>query len=230
MAAIGLVISQSSGSQAIDDGTQLAAAERSASERASRGGARSDEGKLAASIASATERNEFGAPSDMPDATTTTVAAETTTTLLAKTSASAQSPSAPSQPKAPAQSPTPAATAAPKAPSERSSQINKQLSAARGETTTTTTTTTAPPRNVDTGVVGNDVWSRLAMCESGGRNYSAGPYYGYFQFLPSTWRSLGGAGMPHQHTYLEQKDMAIKLQARSGWGQWPVCSKRIGAA
>jgi hypothetical protein len=93
----------------------------------------------------------------------------------------------------------------------------------------TTTTTSAPPSN-DTGVVGDDVWTKLAQCESGNRNDTGAPYYGYFQFSASTWTSLGGTGLPSDHTYDEQKAMAIKLQARSGWGQWPVCSKKIGAA
>lgn len=73
---------------------------------------------------------------------------------------------------------------------------------------------------------GDDVWVRLAQCESGMRNDLGAPYYGYFQFSPTTWRSIGGTGLPSDHSYEVQLAMAKKLQARSGWGQWPVCGKR----
>lgn len=86
-----------------------------------------------------------------------------------------------------------------------------------------------------------DVWSRLADCETGDRrkdesiiwgtrrNSNTGNgYYGYFQFTERTWRSVGGTGLPHQHSYDVQRSMAIKLQQRSGWGQWPDCRRRLG--
>ncbi len=75
------------------------------------------------------------------------------------------------------------------------------------------------------------VWDRLAQCESNGNwsNISAnGMYYGGLQFLPSTWRSVGGSGMPHEASREEQIYRAQLLQARSGWGQWPACSSRLG--
>lgn len=75
-----------------------------------------------------------------------------------------------------------------------------------------------------------DVWSRLAFCESGGdpsKNTGNG-YYGAFQFSLSTWRSVGGTGYPHEHSYGEQLHRAQILQARSGWGQWPACSRKLG--
>jgi len=61
-------------------------------------------------------------------------------------------------------------------------------------------------------VVG-DVWTRLRSCESGGR-YTT---------------NIGYPGLPHQAPPEVQDEAARKLQARSGWGQWPVCSRRIGA-
>jgi hypothetical protein len=76
-----------------------------------------------------------------------------------------------------------------------------------------------------------DVWTRLRSCESGGR-YTANTgngFYGAYQFLPRTWRTLGYPGLPHQAPPELQDEAARKLQARSGWGQWPVCSRRIGA-
>jgi resuscitation-promoting factor RpfA len=76
-----------------------------------------------------------------------------------------------------------------------------------------------------------DVWARLRQCESGGRyNINSGNgFYGAYQFHPRTWRGLGYPGLPHQAPPEMQDDAARKLQARSGWGQWPVCSRRIGA-
>jgi hypothetical protein len=76
-----------------------------------------------------------------------------------------------------------------------------------------------------------DVWARLRQCESGGR-YSTNTgngFYGAYQFHPRTWRNLGYPGLPHQAPPEVQDEAARKLQARSGWGQWPVCSRRIGA-
>lgn len=105
-------------------------------------------------------------------------------------------------------------------------------------TTTTTerpTTTTAKPSTPssapapkDSGVTGDDTWTKLAACESGNRNDLGAPYYGYFQFSAGTWTAVGGSGLPSDHTYDEQKAMAQKLQARSGWGQWPACARKLG--
>jgi hypothetical protein len=78
--------------------------------------------------------------------------------------------------------------------------------------------------------VGDDVWARLRRCESGGRydiNTGNG-FYGAYQFVPSTWRGLGYTGMPHQAPPHVQDEAAQKLQARSGWGQWPACTRKLG--
>ena len=76
-----------------------------------------------------------------------------------------------------------------------------------------------------------DLWARLRACESGSRyNINSGNgFYGAYQFHPRTWRGLGFPGLPHQAPPEMQDEAARKLQARSGWGQWPVCSRRIGA-
>jgi resuscitation-promoting factor RpfA len=74
------------------------------------------------------------------------------------------------------------------------------------------------------------VWGRLRRCESGGRydiNTGNG-FYGAYQFVPSTWRGLGFPGMPHQAPPHVQDEAAQKLQARSGWGQWPACTRKLG--
>jgi resuscitation-promoting factor RpfB len=78
--------------------------------------------------------------------------------------------------------------------------------------------------------VGTDVWARLRNCESGGRyNIATGNgFYGAYQFMPSTWRGLGYKGLPHQAPPEVQDEAARKLQARSGWGQWPACSRKLG--
>jgi uncharacterized protein YabE (DUF348 family) len=77
---------------------------------------------------------------------------------------------------------------------------------------------------------GNSVWDRLAQCESGG-NWSINTgngFYGGVQFSASTWRAMGGSGLPHQHSRETQIAVAKKLQARAGWGQWPGCSSKLG--
>ena len=73
-------------------------------------------------------------------------------------------------------------------------------------------------------------WSALAGCESGGNPQAvntAGPYYGLYQFLESTWRSVGGTGIPTQHSSSEQTYRAQILYNRSGAGQWPVCGRLL---
>jgi LysM repeat protein len=79
-------------------------------------------------------------------------------------------------------------------------------------------------------VVSGSVWDRLAACESGGNwaiNTGNG-YYGGLQFSLATWRSLGGVGYPHQAGKAEQIKRGQMLQARSGWGQWPACTAKLG--
>ena len=80
-------------------------------------------------------------------------------------------------------------------------------------------------------VLGDDVWARLRQCESGGRyaTNTGNGFFGAYQFHPRTWRTLGYPGLPHQAPPEVQDEAARRLQARSGWGQWPVCSRRIGA-
>jgi len=75
-----------------------------------------------------------------------------------------------------------------------------------------------------------DVWARLRACESGG-NYAANTgngFYGAYQFALGTWHGLGYGGLPSQAPPQVQDEAAQRLQARSGWGQWPSCSRRLG--
>ena len=79
-------------------------------------------------------------------------------------------------------------------------------------------------------VTGNDVWAALARCESGGNpaTNTGNGYYGLYQFSASTWRAMGGTGLPSEASAAEQPQRAQALQARSGWGQWPACARSLG--
>lgn len=72
-------------------------------------------------------------------------------------------------------------------------------------------------------------WDRVAQCESGGNwHLSTGNgFYGGLQFSASTWRSVGGTGLPHQHSRIEQIRRANILKDRAGLGQWPHCGSRF---
>lgn len=78
-------------------------------------------------------------------------------------------------------------------------------------------------------VASGSVWDRLRRCESpDGRSSASGRYHGFFQFSQQTWASVGGSGNPGAASYDEQLKRAKILQARSGWGPWPACSRRLG--
>lgn len=77
-------------------------------------------------------------------------------------------------------------------------------------------------------------WDELAQCESGG-NWSAVSeprsgmqYYGGLQFSRSSWEAVGGTGLPSDAPKATQIEMGKRLQARSGWGQWPACTRKLG--
>jgi uncharacterized protein YabE (DUF348 family) len=93
-----------------------------------------------------------------------------------------------------------------------------------------TQTTLRGTKERPAGAAPEGVWAALAQCESGGRaNINTGNgYYGLYQFTLGTWRSLGGTGLPSEASAEEQTRIAQILQARSGWGQWPGCARRLG--
>ena len=62
------------------------------------------------------------------------------------------------------------------------------------------------------------VWACIRQMESGG-NYSE-PGGGAYQFLDSTWHSLGQPGTASDAPPWVQDAMAVELQQRSGWSQW----------
>lgn len=73
-------------------------------------------------------------------------------------------------------------------------------------------------------------WAALAACESGGNPTIVsknGLYYGLYQFSLSTWKAVGGAGLPSEASADEQTARAKMLYNRSGAGQWPVCGARL---
>ena len=74
------------------------------------------------------------------------------------------------------------------------------------------------------------VWLQLRECESG-NNYQANTgngFYGAYQFSGSTWANLGYPGRPDLEPAGMQDEAAQRLQAQSGWGQWPACSAALG--
>lgn len=90
-----------------------------------------------------------------------------------------------------------------------------------------------------------DLYDALASCESGDGKGSINPqatsrngkYVGAFQFAWGTWANLiRRLGLPYSndprnHSYAEQKDVVVRGIPVSSWGgQFPVCSRRIGAA
>lgn len=96
---------------------------------------------------------------------------------------------------------------------------------APAETVSYTTPAPAPAP-----VGSTSVWDQIAQCESGG-NWSidtGNGFYGGLQFTLSSWRAVGGTGYPNQASRQEQIARAQLLQARQGWGAWPVCSARVG--
>lgn len=72
-------------------------------------------------------------------------------------------------------------------------------------------------------------WAALARCESGGNPHAVNPagYYGLYQFSRSTWRSVGGHGLPSQASRQEQTVRAEILYRRSGSGPWPACGHHL---
>ncbi|MFJ7150089.1 transglycosylase family protein [Streptomyces sp. NPDC100445] len=79
------------------------------------------------------------------------------------------------------------------------------------------------------------VWDRIAQCESGGNWHTntGNGYYGGLQFSAGTWRAYGGtayAPTADQASRSAQIAVATRVQADQGWGAWPVCSARAGAA
>ena len=113
-------------------------------------------------------------------------------------------------------------------------QPQPQPQAAQTETdpvsTDSTGSTSVASASAAPQVANGSIWDSLAQCESGG-NWSidtGNGFYGGLQFTLSSWQSVGGTGYPNQASRNEQIMRAQMLQARQGWGAWPVCSAKIG--
>lgn len=70
-------------------------------------------------------------------------------------------------------------------------------------------------------------WLRsVRACESGG-DYrvidATGTFFGAYQFTLTSWRAVGGWGMPHEAGPLQQDYRAVRLLRVQGAGAWPVC-------
>ena len=73
-----------------------------------------------------------------------------------------------------------------------------------------------------------DSWDQLSICESTGRwdiNTRNG-YYGGIQFHPVSWRYVGGTGLPHQWSRLEQIYRGERLLTIQGPRAWPGCDNK----
>jgi hypothetical protein len=88
----------------------------------------------------------------------------------------------------------------------------------------------SPPATAPPPATAGGVWAELRQCESGDdyAEDTGNGYFGAYQFSLATWEGLGYSGLPSDAPPAAQDQAAQLLQARSGWGQWPNCSSRLG--
>ena len=72
-------------------------------------------------------------------------------------------------------------------------------------------------------------FDRLAQCESSGRwdLDARNGFYGGLQFTLSTWRSLGGVGLPSERPRDEQIDIGRREWHQHRWRAWPSCARKF---
>lgn len=112
-------------------------------------------------------------------------------------------------------------------PTENSSVAHSYSTAA---VTPSPSPTPAPTSVPQTSNSSNEIWEKLAQCESKG-NWSINTgngYYGGLQFNLSAWNGVGGQGYPHEASKDEQILRGKMLQEKRGWGPWGGCSKKLG--
>ena len=91
----------------------------------------------------------------------------------------------------------------------------------------------APPPAEVVSPADQRLWDSIAACESGGNwsMNSGNGYYGGLQFNRQTWQAHGGqryAALPHQASREQQMLVATQLRdARSGYGAWPACARKL---
>lgn len=76
---------------------------------------------------------------------------------------------------------------------------------------------------IGAGTASADPLDEIARCESGGNPNAQNPSStasGTYQFLDSTWQSLGGSGSASDASPAEQRRMAEKLYAQQGSTPW----------
>jgi Transglycosylase-like domain len=110
----------------------------------------------------------------------------------------------------------------------RAAALAAQHQARQAHRTPSATSAPAQP----SGATPSGVWACIAQHESGGNpaaNTGNG-FYGAFQFTVASWQAVGGpSGLPSSYPLSVQLHYAEVLQARSGWGNWPVTSQMCGA-
>jgi hypothetical protein len=82
-------------------------------------------------------------------------------------------------------------------------------------------------------VVDDNLWDRLARCESAGdwTINSGNGYYGGLQFDLATWSAYGGtkyASRPDRASREEQIIVGEALYAKRGFQPWPSCRVKLG--
>lgn len=95
-----------------------------------------------------------------------------------------------------------------------------------GPATSAPATTAAPVPAGETPESIDETFACIRQLESG-NNYQS-PGGGAYQFLDSTWQSLGYSGSAQDHPPEVQDEAARKLLARDGWDQWttaPMCGR-----
>jgi hypothetical protein len=122
----------------------------------------------------------------------------------------------------PKPTPAPTATAKTSSTSTRSTSTPKPTAKPTPKPTRTSTPSSG-------GGAPSGAWAKVAQCESGGnpRANTGNGYYGLYQFSQSTWRSVGGTGLPSNASASEQTMRAQMLYNRAGAGQWPVCGRYL---
>lgn len=120
--------------------------------------------------------------------------------------------------------------------------IERRASRSRRQAQTQVFTAPSPSPTPKTGQLPSDssgttIWNVLANCET--EDYKTlvadanwhdpdPPYYGGLQFTLSSWRGVGGRGLPNQASREEQIMRGKRLQAIQGWGAWPGCARKLG--
>ena len=136
--------------------------------------------------------------------------------------------SKPAPPVAELAPPPPVAQFAPPAPEPEPAPAPRSSSSSSGSSSSGSSSSGSSGGSQGSAPAG--VWAQPAQCESGGNpaTNTGNGYYGLYQFSLPTWQAMGGSGLPSEASAAEQTQRAQKLQAQSGWGQWPACAAKLG--